>query len=433
MKSEEPAVRILPMDNNEDEFQGQSPKQVQRTFFLRTLASNGGRYEFKSQGLDATSGETVLFQYESSIVASATFDRCDKAAKTIYFDSESIRVFKPLDADSMRKAWPAFRGFSNVKQSLSLDGYSEFERKLEQIDPEETELDGAPIEPLRLTTAQSTQPIHGTKLYQKQAREALPLLVRQAEAGTSIFYSDLAKELAIANPRHLNRVLGSIGQSLEQLSVVWGEKVPPIQCLVISKKNEIPGEGIGWFLLKKDDFAALPIRQRREIVRAELQRIFTYRRWRDVLLALGLERTETDFSDTISAASKSFGNGGESDQHRALKDFVANNPNVVGLGYGSKIGETESPLPSGDCLDVSFVRKNLWVAAEVKSLVSNEADITRGLFQCVKYLAVMEAALAAMGKPQNVRVFLVLEGRLTPRLVSLKNLLGVEVLEGIEP
>ena len=46
-----------------------------------------------------------------------------------------------------------------------------------------------------MSTAIISEPISGTKAYQVRAREALPLLVRQAEAGAPIFYSDLAEEL----------------------------------------------------------------------------------------------------------------------------------------------------------------------------------------------------------------------------------------------
>ncbi len=103
-----------------------------------------------------------------------------------------------------------------------------------------------------MSTAIISEPISGTKAYQVRAREALPLLVRQAEAGAPIFYSDLAEELGMPNPRNLNYVLGSIGQSLELLSKVWKVKVPPIQCLVVNKSTGLPGEGIGWFLVKKE-------------------------------------------------------------------------------------------------------------------------------------------------------------------------------------
>jgi hypothetical protein len=283
-----------------------------------------------------------------------------------------------------------------------------------------------------MKTAKIVEPIAGDKLYQQRARLALPLLVRQAEAGVPIFYSSLAAELGMSNPRNLNFVLGSIGQTMERLSRAWKQKVPPIQCLVINKATGLPGEGIGWFLVKKEDFAALPLRKKRAIVDAELGHVYTFPRWRDVLTALSLTPASPDFGAVIAEASGGFG-GGESEQHRALKEHVAGNPSVVGLPAATPAGETEFPLPSGDFLDVSFSGEDMWVAAEVKSAISDEADVVRGLFQCVKYRAVMEAVMRSEGRPQSARAVLVLESSLPLSLLPLRNLLGVEVVERIVP
>jgi hypothetical protein len=283
----------------------------------------------------------------------------------------------------------------------------------------------------RLDTARISRPMSGDKLYQERARAAFPLLVRQAEAGVSIFYSDLAAELGMPNARNLNYVLGSIGQTLENLSKRWDKKIPPLQCLVVNKVTGLPGAGIGWFIVRKAEFKALPLRQRRKIVQTELQRIFAYRRWREILEVFDLEPAETDFSDIVSAA-RNFRGGGETDAHKALKRYVANNPDVVGLSVETK-ADIEYQLLSGDWLDVSFRTKKVWTAVEVKSRTSNEADIARGVFQCVKYLAVMEAILIAKSKPVNARALLVVEGRLSSTLVALKNKLGVEVIEGVKP
>lgn len=283
-----------------------------------------------------------------------------------------------------------------------------------------------------MSTAKISSPISGDKLYQERARAALPLLVRQAKAGAPIFYSDLAEELGMPNPRNLNFVLGSIGQSMELLSKSWKEKVPPIQCLVVNKATGLPGEGIGWFLVKKEEFKSLPLRQKRAIVEAELHHVFAYPRWAEVLAALSLAEVGFDFSATVKAASGGLG-GGEGAGHRALKLFVASHPEIVGLPENSGIGITECALPSGDSLDVSFQRRKLWVAAEVKSAISSEADIARGLFQCIKYRAVMEAVQVATARPQSARAVLVLEGKLAQSLVILRNLLGIEVIEGVVP
>lgn len=283
-----------------------------------------------------------------------------------------------------------------------------------------------------MSTGEISEPISGGKAYQIRARAALPLLVRQAHAGVPVFYSDLAQELGMPNPRNLNYVLGSIGQSLERLSKIWKVKVPPLQCLVINKQTGLPGEGIGWFLMKKEDFSALPLRQKRVIVEAELAHVFSFSRWDEVLKALSLEPVACDFSSILKRAIEGYG-AGESEDHKALKEYVACNPRVIGLSAGIPAGVTEYSLPSGDSLDVSFISKTVWVAAEIKSAVSGESDIVRGLFQCVKYRAVMDAVLLAKARPQIARVILVLESTFPQSLIPLRNLLGIEVVDGITP
>ncbi len=282
------------------------------------------------------------------------------------------------------------------------------------------------------TTAEIAAPLGGDKLYQERARAALPLLVRQAIAAKPIFYSALADELGMPNPRNLNYVLGSIGQAMVRLSKQWKTKVPPIQCLVVNKATGLPGEGIGWFLITKEGFGKLPLRRRREIVQAELQHIYAYPHWNEVLDELELDQAETDFTNEVAKAASGFG-GGESAAHKKLKEYVANNPHVIGLPKKTPVGATEYGLPSGDFLDVSFKSKKTWIAVEVKSKISDQADIVRGIFQCVKYQAVLDAVLLSESKEQDANAILVLESKLPRHLLPLCNLLGVEVIDGVNP
>jgi len=90
-------------------------------------------------------------------------------------------------------------------------------------------------------------------------------------------------------------------------------------------------------------------------------------------------------------------------------------------------------LPSGDSVDVLFRHGDEWIAVEVKSKLSPEADIVRGIFQCIKYQAMIEAYQASIELPQDARAILVIEAPLPRHLVPLKNMLGVEVLEGVSP
>lgn len=56
----------------------------------------------------------------------------------------------------------------------------------------------------------------------------------------------------------------------------------------------------------------------------------------------------------------------------------------------------------------------------------------RGLFQCVKYRAVLEAQQASEGLAQSARAILALEAKLPSKLHALKNVLGVELADGIK-
>ncbi|MBN9060962.1 MAG: hypothetical protein J0H41_00820 [Rhizobiales bacterium] len=280
------------------------------------------------------------------------------------------------------------------------------------------------------TKADISEPISGDRLYQKRAREALPILVRQAKSESSIYYSDLANELGMPNPRNLNYVLASIGRVMENLSAAWKIKVPAIQCLVVNKKTELPGEGIGGFLIKKEDFSKLSQVRRQEIVQATLSKIFTFPKWNEVLNFLNLQSVEFN-SSSLNDKAAHF-RGGESEAHLKLKRYVANNPLIVGLPTDFPCGKTEFSLPSGDAIDVSFCGGGYWIAAEVKSSISPEQDIVRGLYQCIKYQAVMRAVQASEQRERSARALLVIEGVFPRKLVPLKNMLRVQVVDKIK-
>lgn len=289
----------------------------------------------------------------------------------------------------------------------------------------------------------AAQYLAGDELFQQRARAALPLLVRQAMQSTTVFYSDLAAEVGMPNERNLNYVLGYIGDALESLSKDWKESIPPIQCLVINKRDRLPGEGIGWFITKKEDFRKLPRKEQRRLVKLELEKVFAYSKWMSVLQALGLAPAKNDYSQIAAKAKSSdatpelrgagFGGGGESPEHKALKEFVAKHPQIVGLPASLSPGKMEKPLLSGDVLDVFFSQGQDHIAVEVKSARSGETDILRGMFQCVKYRAVLEAQQAVDGVAQSARGILVLETKLPPKFQAIKNIPGIECVDGVTP
>lgn len=291
-----------------------------------------------------------------------------------------------------------------------------------------------------MPTAETADLMTGNKLYQQRARRALPLLVRQAMARIPITYSNLASELEMKNPRNLNYVLGCIGQTLQRLSKNSREDIPPIQCLVVNAQTGLPGDGVGWFLTNDGlkGYMNCALREQREIVNEALKRIYNYKKWDAVLEVLNLTAPASNI-DLIIEDMKRLANygGGEGNDHRTLKEWVANNPSILGVRRRVPVGQMEFALPSGDSLDVSFEfnhnGKDVWLAAEVKPAQSQLSDIYRGIFQCIKYKAVMEAHLLAMSRPINVRVVLVLGSDLPQQLIPLRNTLGVEVIERVHP
>ena len=262
-----------------------------------------------------------------------------------------------------------------------------------------------------METAEISLSIEGDKLYQQRARKALPILVRQAKAGQSMYYSDLAEEIDMPNPRNLNYPLGSIGTALKELSELWGEDIPQIQCIVVNQNTELPGDGIGWFISDVKVFEKLSVRQKKSLVDGVLATVFGYDKWDSVLDALGL--IPAPISESIKkqverTASSKRGPGGEGELHKKLKQYVKNNPKCIGVKLNDLKSETEKGLPSGDSIDVFFENNNHWVGVEVKSEISDELDILRGLYQCVKYQAVMESYLSVLNMEKDVNVILAL-------------------------
>lgn len=279
-------------------------------------------------------------------------------------------------------------------------------------------------------TAEIATGFFGNKLYQRRAREVLPILVRQAKAGQPIYYEDLANEVDMPNPRNLNYPLGCIGDALNDLSDEWEDKIPHIQALVRNQHTDLPGPGFDGFLEAKGERWSNP-KERRAIIEGYWARIAAYPYWDDVLDALKLAPTPTDLTPIIAQAGRR--GGGEGPEHLALKNFVCANPQLVGLKFGDLPGEPECPLPSGDCVDVVFAQKRRIHAVEVKPAGSGLEDITRGLFQCVKYRAVLTARAGYEHDDRAITACLALGGPLPPALIPLRNSLGIEVFESIVP
>lgn len=104
----------------------------------------------------------------------------------------------------------------------------------------------------------------------------------------------------------------------------------------------------------------------------------------------------------IRPAGKLGFGGGESDAHRTLKEFVANNPEKVGLPADAQ-ATLEFPYRSGDQVDVKFDLPDGSAAiVEIETI-----DAWTGAHQCIKYRALLEAERGEALGCGNVEAILV--------------------------
>ena len=107
------------------------------------------------------------------------------------------------------------------------------------------------------------------------------------------------------------------------------------------------------------------------------------------------------------------------------------NPQWVGLPNRLSPGKVEASLYSGDSLDVLFSGGDRRIAVEVKGASAPKDEVIRGLFQCVKYEAVLHAEALVAGSRANCESVLALGGSFPDELTRLKHTLGVKVFDNL--
>jgi hypothetical protein len=224
-----------------------------------------------------------------------------------------------------------------------------------------------------------------------------------------------------------------MGHELETIESAFPEGIPHIQALVVVKSGKnrgIPDDGIKEFW---DGYDRLSRSEKENKAFAEWRTIADFgSRWNAVLQQLQLPVVVAPGF----VAGQARGRGGESPEHKALKAYIKANPQVVSVDEKAEAFQ-EYALPSLDTLDVLFKTPTCWTAIEVKSSISDGVlgDYERGLYQTVKYGALLEAMRRDpnYSVPETLRVILVLENSLPAALSALKTTLGVNVMERVKP
>lgn len=281
--------------------------------------------------------------------------------------------------------------------------------------------------------------LSGTRWTERTARRMLPLLVWCAQREKKITYGQLDLELQRRNwGHHVNVVVyghpaGAIGDALAETEAETGNKIPPLNALLVNARTGVPGSGCDYYLKSYLDrsVARLTEEQRKAMAEEIMDEIWRFRHWDDILADYGLAPIKGGIPSLREiAAPKAPGKGGwskeaESEAHRKLKLWVAAHPEILKSRVRYPEGLVEWLFASADRVDVMFTHNEGCVAVEVKAINSNDADLERGIYQCVKYQALLRAELKASQKIPNGSSLLVTERKLPPALQQLADLLGV--------
>ena len=191
------------------------------------------------------------------------------------------------------------------------------------------------------------------------------------------------------------------------------------------KKNNMPSYG---FDFVNEKYSSLSLNDQEYIISKINEDAISYPHWDSVLEKLGLESAPL-IKEAELKIINNYGSGGESEEHKQIKKIIIEHPDSIGITNVAK-SELEHSLPSGDRIDVFFTLKDgTRIAVEVKPKFSPEEDHLRGIFQCVKYYAVMDALAKLESEQYNIETILVISGQLSDKNKIVAEELGISYIE----
>jgi hypothetical protein len=288
--------------------------------------------------------------------------------------------------------------------------------------------------------------LQGDQWTQRTARVILPFLVSRAKRCAPITYGQLDAEVVArgwgehAMVTNYGRPLGAIGDALARTGRSWKVVIPPLNALVVNAARKVPGDGCDGYIatFARSQGKAIPLTaaENLSLVQGIHEDLSKFHRWDELLREYGLVPMEDDgLADPEGSfdGDEEYGEGGpESDAHRALKEYIAAHPNVVDK-EAPWIGVVEHQFRSGDRVDVLLASGLRGIAVEVKAPDAPADEQVRGVFQCVKYEALLRATQRLRGFPPSGRAVLVLGGPVSEPAREAAAALGVRVIAGVVP
>lgn len=272
------------------------------------------------------------------------------------------------------------------------------------------------------------------------------LLLDRLQKRATVNYGEIARmlprRLGLRNtkifPTHIGAVAGTLmDRILEQFP-----SAPLINLLVVNQDTGLPSRGCFFYLdgyLNAEPGTAerMPQEKRTALILKLWQEVYAYGQWQQVFKSLfghlpvsALDAGMEQFREQDGKPGDWGGgsDGGESVHHKRLKQYVLDNPRCLGLSPRQiKARRTEQELLSGDSIDVFFATETVSYVVEVKSLISSDDDLKRGLYQCLKYRVVLAAQQERDPDDGGVIANLVVEREVPADLVNLARRLRVKI------
>lgn len=266
-------------------------------------------------------------------------------------------------------------------------------------------------------------------------------LIAAALDGATMTYGQVKKRLedeasfSTIFATRIGLVAGELMHRIQKLE----PDAPLINVIVVNQQDRMPSKGAGSFMARRFRNARLSLRGYKERHPAKWRRYFEqaaaevyaysptewaalYERvfgnaLSEAEIAAERDRRQEGNEQDFGAGNNKYGTGGEGSFHRDLRLWVTRYPDKVGRGFAAARTETEFPLDSGDRVDAVYHLEDRTIVIEVKSRISNDVDLRRGVYQCIKYRAVKTAMDVRDEVP--VEAFLVTETKLPGEIVAL--------------
>lgn len=269
------------------------------------------------------------------------------------------------------------------------------------------------------------------------------LLLGRIQKRATATYGEVARmlerELELGDHKVFPTHIGAVAGSLMDLILTKYKTAPLINSLIVAQSDGLPGRGCFGFidnrLKKRKGSVELMLQAERfALIHKMWNDVFDYSKWDEVFEGIFDHSPEADATGLERFAERDgrpegWGGrgGGESEQHKRLKLYVLEHPGCIGAAKSDvRLRTTEQPLLSGDSVDVFLSTGRISYLVEVKSILSSEDDLKRGIYQCLKYGVVLAAQQEKHFTAEDVVATLVTERDLPSDLLELARRLGVK-------